>query len=330
MESTKFSLSIIQEMKNILITSAGRRVSLVKEFIETVLQFDDGLKVFTTDLEPDLAPACHFSHGSFKVSPVTSDGYIAELLEICESNDIGIIVPTIDTCLPVLAANKYFFAHHGIQVVVSSEDLVRKSCDKRLTGEVFKAHGIRCPKPIDVAHPEFPLFAKPRNGSSGKGAHTFMAEEDLPESIKKNPDIMFMEYIDKKEYKEFTVDMYYGRDNCVKAIVPRERIEVRGGEVSKSVTHKPFLVEFIKERFVHLHGAAGPVCIQLFYRESDNDVVGIEINPRFGGGYPLTYHAGSNFPRMIIEEYLLDKSLDFTDDWRDNLLMLRYDAEVIL
>ena len=317
-------------MKNILITSAGRRVSLVKEFIETASQIDEGIKVFTTDVEPDLAPACHFSHGSFKVSLVTSEGYVTELLEICKSNNIGIIVPTIDTCLPVLAANKDFFAHHGIQVVISSEDLVLKSCDKRLTREVFKAHGIRCPKPVDAANPEFPLFAKPNNGSSSIGAHTFMTAEDLPESIRNNPDMLFMEYIDKKKYKEFTVDMYYGRDNRVKAIVPRERIEVRGGEVSKSVTHKPFLQEFIKERFEYLPGVAGPVCVQLFYHDSDNDVVGIEINPRFGGGYPLTYHAGANFPRMIIEEYLLDKTLDYTDNWRDNLLMLRYDAEVII
>ena len=77
-----------------------------------------------------------------------------------------------------------------------------------------------------------------------------------------------MEYIDKQEYKEFTVDMYYGKDNRVKAIVPRERIEIRAGEINKGFTRKNYLVRFLKERLDYLPGVVGCICIQLFYRES--------------------------------------------------------------
>ncbi len=316
--------------ENILITSAGRRVSLVKEFMQVATEIDTDIKVFTTDMEPRLAPACHVSDGYFQVARAKSDSYISELLEICKSNSIGIVIPTIDTCLPLLSSNKHLFEENGIHVIVSSQAFVSICCDKRKTFEYLNELGIRCPKSIDINKPTFPIFAKPFGGSSSKGIHTILREVDLSEGIKNDPNLMFMEYIDKHEYKEFTVDMYYGRDNHVKCIVPRERFEVRGGEVSKAITRKNYLVNFLKERFAHLSGVVGCICIQLFYRENDNDVVGIEMNPRFGGGYPLSFHAGANFPKMIMQEYFQGKALDYRDDWQDNKLMLRYDAEVII
>ena len=98
----------------------------------------------------------------------------------------------------------------------------------------------------------------------------------------------------------------------------------------KGFTRKNYLVRFLKERLDYLPGVVGCICIQLFYRESDDDVVGIEINPRFGGGYPLSYYAGANFPEYIVREYMLDETLSYVDTWADNTLMLRYDSEVIV
>lgn len=317
-------------MKNILITSAGRRVSLVQEFKKTALDFGEDIKVFTTDMEPRLAPACHMSDASFKVNPVADSCYIEQIIEICKKNDIGILIPTIDTCLPYLAESRQRFEEIGTHVIVSCPDFVRICCDKRETFKFFNANGIKTPRLIDINHPEFPVFAKPYNGSSSNGIHTIMSKDDLSVSIKNNPKLMFMEYIDKREYREFTIDMYYGRDNHIKCIVPRERIEVRGGEVSKAITRKNYLVNFIKEHLDYLPGVVGCVCLQLFYRERDNNIVGSEINPRFGGGYPLAYHADANFPEMIMQEYILDKALEYRENWRDNLMMLRYDAEVII
>ena len=317
-------------MKTLLITSAGRRVSLVQEFKKTALDFSEDIKVFTTDMEPRLAPACHVSDASFKVNPVTENCFIDQIIEICKKNNIGILIPTIDTCLPYLAENRQRFEEIGTHVIVSNPVFVRMCCDKRETFKFFNANGIKTPRLIEINHPEFPIFAKPYDGSSSNDIHTIMSEDDLSVRIKSNPKLMFMEYVDVSEFKEFTVDMYYGRDNHVKCIVPRERIEVRGGEVSKGITRKNYLVDFLRNRFEHLHGVVGCICVQLFYRESDNDVLGIEINPRFGGGYPLSYHAGANFPEMIMKEYLQGQALEYNDDWRNNLMMLRYDEEVIV
>ncbi len=317
-------------MRNILILSAGRRVSLVKEFLQVANEFGKDIKIFTADKEPSMASACYISDGYYQLRSVNEDGYIDELLEICKTNSIEIVVPTIDTCLPIISENKCFFEEYGIQIMVAEPFFVDNCCDKRKTFNFFAEHGLRHPQLINIENPTFPMFAKPFDGSGSKGLYAIISKEDLSESIRCNPKLMFMEYIDKKEYKEFTVDMYYGRDNRIKCIVPRERLEVRSGEVSKAITRNNYLVDFLKERFEYLPGVVGTICIQLFYRQCDNDVIGIEINPRFGGGYPLSYNAGANFPKMILEEYLYGKQLEYDDDWRSDLLMLRYAAEIIL
>ena len=191
-------------------------------------------------------------------------------------------------------------------------------------------NGIRVPAPVDKYNPTFPLFAKPYDGSLSKDLHVIKNVDELTPDIMCNLKLIFMEYIDKSEYREFTVDMYYGRDNHVKSIVPRERLEIRAGEINKGYTRKNFLVGYLKERMDYLPGVVGCICIQLFYRESDNDVVGIEINPRFGGGYPLSYYAKADFPKYLIHEYFLDKPMVYFDEWLDSTLMLRYDSEVIV
>ncbi|WP_300693462.1 ATP-grasp domain-containing protein [uncultured Bacteroides sp.] len=317
-------------MKNILITSAGKRVTLVEIFKKTLKSYDSGAMVYTTDMNPLLAPAGIISDKCFKVPRVTSPDYISILLSICTDYNIGMVIPTIDTELLVLSENKDLFSQKGISLIVSDFDFIRLCRDKRNTGDYLQKLGIRVPAPVDKYNPTFPLFAKPYDGSLSKDLHVIKNVDELTPDIMCNPKLIFMEYIDKSEYREFTVDMYYGRDNHVKSIVPRERLEIRAGEINKGYTRKNFLVGYLKGRMDYLPGVVGCICIQLFYRESDNDVVGIEINPRFGGGYPLSYYAKADFPKYLIHEYFLDKPMAYFDEWLDNTLMLRYDSEVIV
>lgn len=313
--------------RNVLITSAGKRVELLLEFQRECKGVNS--QVFTVDLNPSMAPACRLSDESFKVPRVTAENYIDKLNKVCDENNVKIVVPTIDTELLVMAENIDRFLSCGIQVMVSDREFISICRDKRKTMRLFEKLGIRNPRPIDKYHPEYPMFAKPYDGSLSANIHLIRSAEDLTKEILEDPKLMFMEYIDKKEYKEFTVDMYYGADHHVKSIVPRERIEIRSGEVNKGAARKNYLVRFLKERMDYMPGVRGCICIQLFYRESDNDVVGIEINPRYGGGYPLSYYAGANFPKMMIDEYIKGKEINYSEDWDDNTIMLRYDSQVI-
>lgn len=313
---------------NIMITSAGQRVALVKDFQETLERFCPDGKVYTTDMNPKLAPAAYVSDGCFEVPRCTSEDYIESLLTICFGNGIGLIVPTIDTELAILSTNKEIFAKQGITVSVSDYDFVMMCRDKRNTGEFFEKHGIRVPKAVDKYHPTFPLFAKPYDGSLSTNLHYIKNAEELTEEILNDPKLLFMEYIDKNVYKEYTIDMYYGRDHKVKCIVPRERIKIRAGEINKGLTEKEPLTSYLYERLETINGCIGCICIQVFMNPATGDVVGIEINPRFGGGYPQTYAAGGNYPEYLIREYFLGEKIEYFDGWKDHQLMLRYDDAV--
>lgn len=313
---------------NIIITSAGQRVALVRDFKETLVRFYAEAKVFTTDMNPELAPAAYVSDGCFEVLRVTDENYISQLLDICKKNEIGMIVPTIDTELLVLAENKKLFNDNDIIVCVSDLDFIKVCRDKRNTGDFLEKHNIRVPKAVDKYNPTFPLFAKPYDGSLSTNLHYIKNAEELTQDILDDPKLLFMEYIDKETYKEYTIDMYYGTDNCVKCIVPRERIKIRAGEINKGRTVKCPLMDYIKERLDKIEGCIGCICIQVFFNPLTEDVVGIEINPRFGGGYLQSYAAGGNYPEMLIKEYFLGEKIAYIDDWKDNMLMLRFDDAV--
>lgn len=315
---------------NILITSAGQRVSLVRSFQAELKKYFEKGQVFTTDLNPMLAPACHISDQSFTVPRVTSPEYITELLHICLNNQIKLVVPTIDTELLVLSENIEYFKKNGIQLVVSDPELVYQCRDKRQINHFFERKGICIPQQYSLESLQFPVFVKPYDGSLSKGIFIARSIEDIKLSHREDPKLMFMEYIAPEDYDEFTVDCYYDQTSELKCVVPRKRIFVRAGEVNKGVTKKNFIVSEFNQKLKYIEGARGCLTIQVFSHKNKNEILGIEINPRFGGGYPLSYLSGANYSLWIIQEYLLNQKIENFLDWSDNLLMLRYDAEVLV
>jgi carbamoyl-phosphate synthase large subunit len=316
--------------KNILVTSAGRRVSLVKSLQKEVSLLIGNSHVFTTDMNPPLSAAGHVSDGCFKVPHVSDEDYIDNLLSVCLENDIGIVIPTIDTELLFLSEKREVFEQHDIAVIVSDKELVSICRDKRLTNELFLQLGISIPAPINRLAPTFPLFLKPYDGSLSRDIHVIQDQSELIASMVGNEKLMFMEYLNPADFQEYTVDAYFNVDGMLKCLVPRNRLEVRGGEISKGRTEKGELYDYLVEKFSSLPGARGCLTMQFFVQHSNRKVVGIEINPRFGGGYPLTYAAGANYSRYLIEEYLFKTAIPFFDSWKENYIMLRYDDEIFL
>ena len=119
-------------MKNVLITSAGKRVVLVQIFQRTILEMGLDAKVYTTDMRPLMAPAGIISDECIPVPRCTADNYIDCLLDICQEKQIGVIIPTIDTELLVLAENYLRFMDQGVRLAVPDKDFIRICRDKRL------------------------------------------------------------------------------------------------------------------------------------------------------------------------------------------------------
>ena len=326
-----YFIQFMPQKTNILITSAGTRVSLVRIFkTELQLLFPES-KVITVDANPEFAPACRVSDGYFKVPSVSDEKYIPTLLKIAIANDVGLIIPTIDTCLLTLSENIQIFKEHNIAILVSDTSMVKLFNDKKLTNEFFESKDIAVAKLFSKPNYELPLYIKPINGSSSVDNYIIRRHDELQHYHFRNEKLLFFEYLDQDLHTEFTIDMYFDKNSIIKSVFPRQRLEVRQGEVRKAITKDAFFIPIIWNIFKDVKGFRGCITLQIFVNNATNKIYGIEVNPRFGGGFPLTYLAGANFPKWILQEYLVGGvEIPEFHSWEKNLLMLRYDSEVLI
>ena len=315
---------------HILLTSAGRRVGLVRAFKAELKKMFSTSKVYAAESNPQWSSACRISDEYFTLPRVDNENYINSILDLCLKNEIRIVVPTIDTELLVLSDAKEMFLLNNIYIVVSDYNFVTKCRDKRLTNILFGELNFKVPTAINKKNPSFPLFIKPYDGSLSKDIFLINRKEELTETLLNNPKLMFMEYINPIDFNEYTIDAYYDKNSVLKCLVPRRRIEVRGGEISKGITERLDFYNLLKTKLGFIKGAIGCLTIQFFVGKDNKEIIGIEINPRFGGGFPLSYASGANYPGYIIKEYLINESIEFNDNWIENRVMLRFDSHVIL
>jgi carbamoyl-phosphate synthase large subunit len=320
----------------ILFTCVGRRVSLLNSFRRAVRQLKTDAVFFGTDTN-QLSPALQLCDKGFLVKPTVHANYIRQLLSIVKSEAVKLLVPTVDLDLKLLAQNKSKFAEVGCFVLVSDPDVIDVCQDKRKAYRFLLENGFGTPVTMSVRSAlsnnteqsklTWPRFLKPWDGYASKGNAVVNNRDELLLFSKRIPNPICQEFVRGTEH---TCDVYVDFDMKVRCVVPRKRIEVRAGEVSKGqiVKHPGIISE--SARLVQKLGAGpGVVTIQLFLSPEDK-VKFIEINPRFGGGVPLSIKAGANFPKWILQELLGEKPSIRSDRLKDGLIMLRYDSEVWL
>ncbi len=318
------------ENLNVLFTCIGRRVSLLKCFRAAAKQIKINATFIGTDVNW-LSPALQLCDKAFIVKPTQHCDYIKQLLRIVSANHVDLLVPTVDLDLKVLAQSKQKFANRGCYVLVSGTHVVEICQDKRKTFRFLRKNGFETPLTMSVRTAmaakklKFPCFLKPWDGYASRGNAVVKNRRELEFYSKKVPNCIVQEFIPGTEY---TCDVFVDFDMKARCIVPRKRIEVRGGEVSKGQVVKNPRIMAQATRLVELIGAGpGVVTIQLFL-DRQRKIKFIEMNPRFGGGAPLSIKAGANFPKWILQHLLGRKTNIKFDGFTDGLIMLRYDGEV--
>ncbi len=270
---------------NILITSAGRRGALVKCFKDTIKKMGKYCgKVVSVDAST-LAAALYISDKHYIVPPIFASNYIDTLLEICSKENIKLIIPTIDTELLLLSQNKKKFGENGVIVAISDPKAVETCSDKLKTFQFFKENNIPTVDTFSyyqvdkMKNINYPLFIKPCGGSASINVYRINNRKELDFFINYIENPVVQEYA---EGQEFTLDILADLGGKVINVVPRERIEVRAGEINKGKTVKEEkLIEYGKI-IVEILGGIGPITIQCF--KKGDEIKFIEINPRFGGG----------------------------------------------
>lgn len=248
---------------------------------------------------------------------------LEDLHKFTLEKDINIMIPFIDPAIGVVA--KYRDLYGGIFAPLGSLESVEGMFDKVVAAEIFEKAGLPIPATYSLENHLFPLIAKPRFGSASQGILVIDSEEQLAEIADKADDYLLQEYISRRE--EITVDCYVAVDGEIIATVPRLRIAVIGGEVSRTITiDSPEIVELSRQTLAALN-LRGAVTLQ-FIRDLDSGrVLLMEINPRLGGGVVCSIHAGANMPRYILQETLGQK-LKPCSNWLIDLEISRYQQEV--
>jgi len=317
---------------NVLFTCIGRRVSLLESFRRAAKQLKINASLLGTDTT-ELSPALQLCDQRFSVKPTTHAGYIKQILSIVKANKVNLLVPTVDLDLKRLAQNKSKFATLGCRVLVSNPEVIDICQDKRKTYRFLVKNGFDTALTMSVRSAlskkniEWPCFLKPWDGYAGRGNAVVNNRKELLFYAKSIPNTICQELVEGTEY---TCDVYVDFGMKVRCVVPRKRIEVRAGEVSKGQVAKNARIMSEATTLVEKLGAGpGVITLQLFLT-GDGKIKYIEINPRFGGGAPLSIKAGADFPKWILHELAGGKPNIRSDGFKDGLIMLRYDSEVWL
>ncbi|MBB5714297.1 ATP-grasp domain-containing protein [Sphingomonas aerophila] len=316
----------------ILISSAGRRVALLRCFQAAGRELGIDLRILACDLDPQWSAACLEADAAFATPPAGSDEFVETMLALCERERVALVVPTIDTELIAYAHAAHRFEAIGTHVAIGSPALVEMARDKYETARFLAAAGVTSPRTAraaeivgDGADWSWPLLAKPRHGSSSRGIAAVSCPSELAALDRQEPYIVQ----EMLRGREFTVSLYFDREGTLRCAIPHERLRVRAGEVEKGVTIRhPGLEDAARRLAAALPAPRGVKCFQAIMPPDEEPSV-FEINARFGGGYPLAHRAGATFARWLLEERFGRQSTA-TNDWEASVKMLRFDDAVFL
>ena len=304
---------------NVLFTCAGRRTYLLKYFRENLSKGD---KIIATDMQLS-APALQVADVRIQVPSVYASNYVDVTLDICEKYEISILISLNDLELPILAENKARFEKLGVHVIVSDPEVIAICFDKYKTAQWVESIGLQTPGTyvrvdevkavLSKGKVKFPLFMKPRWGSGSIGLETVSDMEELEEtyySLKKKIKKTILATASVSEESiiiqekltgaEFGLDVMNDLEGNNVAVSVKQKLAMRAGETDKAVTvNIPELREIgktIGESLRHI----GNLDVDVMQR-ANGDYCVLELNPRFGGGFPFSYEAGVNMPKAIIE-----------------------------
>ncbi len=311
----------------ILFTSVGRRVELMQAFKAAAEKNGIDLTIYGADMSKT-APALYFCDEQVMVPAISSPEYIETLLDICKKNGIDALIPTIDTDLMLLAENRFDFERAGTKVYISAKDKVALCRDKRFTADYFESIGLKSPHPIDDINKYnsgFPAFIKPKDGSSSISAYRADNPEMLAYYAKQVPDYIIQPFITGTEY---TVDIFCNYDGEPVYITPRIRMAVRSGEVMKTkIVQDERIIEEMQQ-FIADFKPCGAATVQLIRDAESGDDHYIEINPRFGGGAPLSMKAGADEAEALLFDVRGDKLTYKEKAAEDGAIYSRFDQSV--
>jgi carbamoyl-phosphate synthase large subunit len=308
-------------VSGVLFTCAGQRVDIVTAFRRA------GARTLATDVNP-LAPALYYADEHAFVPRVDDAGYVAALAGLVRDHEITLVVPLTDLDHGVLARAR---KELGALVLLPAPELVDALADKWLAHLLFEEKGIGSPPtwlpdalPDDVP---FPVLVKARRGFGSRGIYRCKDRRELEFFLDYAKDDSMVQAMCKGE--EFSIDLFCDLDSRCLNAVPRTMIESKGGESIKGKTIRDAELIEVGRHVSETLGLVGPANVQCF-REPDGTHRVTDINPRFGGAFPLPTAAGSRYPELALAIAAGERPEPTLGEFRDGLVMTRFFSELVL
>lgn len=297
----------------VLFVGGGRRVSLAERFIK------HGFQVFSYETDANCPIA---KVATVIVGKKWSDVDVAtHILNIMAGYQIDLAIPLQDHATTILSRIKQEALSLGTKIPTANEEVNAICLNKKLFENKLQ-NWEHYPKMIE----DQDVIIKPAFGFNSKGIKKILFKE-YENYYQDHPDLIAQRLI--KDGFEISVDAYFNKYGKMIDGVPRRRLEVQGGEVSKSITldRDAYNVLSLTKQVGEEIGVVGPVCVQ-FITDQNNYPFIMEINARFGGGVILSLEAGLDIVGLIKQEYLDEIECVPTEyDWKSNFGMVRYFQE---
>ena len=308
-------------MTAVLFTCAGQRVDIVGAFRQA------GATTVAADVNP-LAPALYHAD-RYELVPRIEDGdYVAAVRDVVRKHDVKLVVPLTDLDQLVLARAR---DELDALVLLPDADIVERLADKYLAHVLFEERGIPSPPtwlPDTLPHDAtFPLLVKARMGFGSRHIYRAADRAELDFFLRYTPVESIVQACMQGE--EFSVDVFCGLEGqCLNAI-PRTMIESKGGESIKGMTIRDeALIELGRDVSEKLR-LVGPANVQCF-RESDGSHYLTDINPRFGGGFPLPLAAGGRYPELALALARGERPKPRLGEFEEGIVMTRFFSDLSL
>ncbi len=309
---------------NILITSAGVATAInVIDALKQSLLYT--CKIIATDMNEHSA-GLYMADKYYLTPSADADDFLPMIVDIIKKEKIDFIFPLHSSETELFSKNISVFKELDCGINIPDVDVVKTCTNKDLFELFLDKNGFKHPKTYKNISEikDFPVFIKPKVGSSSKGAMVLHSKKDFDYFVKgKEEHIMMQEYM---SCDEITIDCYVNANHKLVAFVPRYRVKVKDG---KSVVARTMYDEELLEQTKRLLKALkykGACNIQVFYNKAH--ISFIELNPRLAaGGLPLATKAGVNIPELMMKDYF-DKVSDELIKYNHNLTMYRYLSQI--
>jgi carbamoyl-phosphate synthase large subunit len=306
----------------VLFTCAGQRVDIVSAFRRA------GAYTVAVDANP-LAPALYHADAHALVPPIDNPGYVPSLQRLVRDHEVRLVVPLADLDHLLLAERRTEL--DGALVLLPAPEVVRRTEDKYEAHLFFEANGIPSPAswlpdrlPDDL---RYPVLVKPRRGFGSRHIYRAGDREELEFYVRRAPVESFVQQVCSGE--EFSIDVFCDFEGRCLGAIPRTMIESKGGESIKGMSIRDdVLIEFGR-LVAEMLPIWGPANVQCFRVAADRHEV-TDVNPRFGGGFPLPLAAGGRYPELALALARDERPGPRLGDFREGVTMTRFLSDLCL